>query len=186
MVAFGVVALAVAILEKTVLGRASRPSKMRASNKSRNRIVSNTHRSSPYNAFSIESKMLDSSISLVMESELRHSVDKRPVSVEIETMVVDFWRAVELFRSFDAFRLAFRLLPAFAGWELWLVLLLELVHLLTLFSMTESPSFLMSSSMRPYLARGSGSMPLRMNRSDREAKHLSAPSATKLSFLNRK
>jgi len=36
---------------------------------------------------SIESSKFDSSICLVMASDVRHNVDKRPVSVEIDTTV---------------------------------------------------------------------------------------------------
>ena len=56
--------------------------------RSRNLIVSSTHRSSPHNAFSIESRIFDSRISLLIESELRQSVDKRPVSVDMDTVTV--------------------------------------------------------------------------------------------------
>ena len=67
------------------LGRASRPSKMSVRRRSRKRMVSRTQRSSPYSAFSIESRMFDSRISLVIVCELRHSVERRPVRVDIET-----------------------------------------------------------------------------------------------------
>ena len=63
---------------------------MSVSKRSRNRVVSSTQRSSPYIAFSIESSMFDSRISFVIECELRHRVDTRPVRVEMDTMVERF------------------------------------------------------------------------------------------------
>jgi len=69
-----------------VRGKASRPSNIKVSKRSRNRIVSSTHLSSPYMAFSIESSIFESSISLVITLELRQRAERRPVSVDIDTI----------------------------------------------------------------------------------------------------
>ena len=158
-----------------VLGKASRPSNISVSNKSKNLIVSNTQRSSPYMAFSIESSIFDSRISLVITFELRHNADSKPVRVDIETIELeDLFKASELFKSgFAGFGAGGGAAAAAAA--------VDIDHLFVLLDITESPNFLINSSISPYLARGSGSTPLRVNLSESEAKHLKAPSATKLS-----
>lgn len=126
------------------LRNACRPSKINVTRRSRNRIVSSTHRSSPYNAFSTESSIFELRISLFIESELRHRVDNRPVSVDMDTVTVG--AAADLDESLavnvagdviddDGFK------PVMVDWD----------HLFALFICTESPSLRMSSSTSPYL-----------------------------------
>ena len=83
-------------LDDDDLGRASRPSKIRVKRRSSRRMVSSTQRSSPYMAFSIESRIWDSRISLVIMLELRQSVETRPVRVEIETTAAGRWLVLVL------------------------------------------------------------------------------------------
>lgn len=109
-----------------------------------------THLSSPFNPLSIASGRSDLKRSWVIPGEPRHKVDKRLMTVDILGLDLD----------------SGVLAPGVLAKEtLWLV----------------SPALCnlcRSSSMSPCWARGTGSMPLRVNLSAKEAKHLRAPSAT--------
>lgn len=58
------------------------------------------------------------------------------------------------------------------------MLALRFVDVFKLQANAELTSFFNSSSVKPCLARGAGSTPRRVNRSAKQAKHLSATSAT--------